>query len=452
MWSRFLVEMPNQETRPFRLRRTLHFSPIPKENTHMLIHWQSHQEYLNFLHETKVHLDSSHRTRLQLEFGHVRQKLRLLNLDPVMEYHSASYSPIGRPAKTRLRLSAPHPYGKPGLHQTYPLASETQARQPAWYGDPYPETVFLFHHDQDARLKKRNFIVATPLFGTQFLIRGIILQHCSKVNSVVKVARSSLRFKILLPDSYHDIPGAVPLIGTRYQSKYLLRISSYHLPVLRTAAVPLPVIDTGKVRPIPEIPSAGTGTWTHLTLILPWQFRNRRRRDSGKEQPDAPCSRKERRIHPTSRISHRFSFVTVDHKILPIPNITVPLQEVAPVDVILPLIIPAQIILRIIRTALQDKVVDVGIRNGNPSPDIGILFHNGRKVYEQRAAFFSSRFPRGEGSSGRFSPGKSSFNCSVIRIMIHYFHICFTCCIYLNIIVSGCNYRSIEKYYFLHFF
>ncbi len=24
----------------------------------MLIHWQSHQEYLNFLHETKVHLDS----------------------------------------------------------------------------------------------------------------------------------------------------------------------------------------------------------------------------------------------------------------------------------------------------------------------------------------------------------------------------------------------------------
>lgn len=139
MWSRFLVEMPNQETRPFRLRRTLHFSPIPKENTHMLIHWQSHQEYLNFLHETKVHLDSSHRTRLQLEFGHVRQKLRLLNLDPVMEYHSASYSPIGSPAKTRLRLSAPHPYGKPGLHQTYPLASETQARQPACH------TYRLFH-------------------------------------------------------------------------------------------------------------------------------------------------------------------------------------------------------------------------------------------------------------------------------------------------------------------
>ena len=39
----------------------------------MLIHWQSHQEYLNFLHETKVHLDSSQRTRLLLEFGPVRR-------------------------------------------------------------------------------------------------------------------------------------------------------------------------------------------------------------------------------------------------------------------------------------------------------------------------------------------------------------------------------------------
>ena len=44
----------------------------------MLIHWQSHQEYLHFLHETKIHLDSSQRTRLHLEFGSVREKLRLL--------------------------------------------------------------------------------------------------------------------------------------------------------------------------------------------------------------------------------------------------------------------------------------------------------------------------------------------------------------------------------------
>ena len=70
----------------------------------MLIHWQSHQEYLNFLHETKVHPDSSQRTRLRLEFGPVREKLRLLDLDPVMEYLSAFYSPVGRPAKNQVQI------------------------------------------------------------------------------------------------------------------------------------------------------------------------------------------------------------------------------------------------------------------------------------------------------------------------------------------------------------
>ena len=70
----------------------------------MLIHWQSHQEYLNFLHETKVHLDSSQRTRLRLEFGAVREKLKLLDLDPVMEFLSAFYSPLGRPAKNQTQL------------------------------------------------------------------------------------------------------------------------------------------------------------------------------------------------------------------------------------------------------------------------------------------------------------------------------------------------------------
>lgn len=64
----------------------------------MLIHWQSHQEYLYFLHETKVHLDSSQRTRLRLEFDTVQKKLKLLNLDSVMEYLSLFYSPTGRPA------------------------------------------------------------------------------------------------------------------------------------------------------------------------------------------------------------------------------------------------------------------------------------------------------------------------------------------------------------------
>lgn len=70
----------------------------------MLIHWQSHQEYLYFLHETKVHLDSSQRTRLRLEFASVREKLCLLNLDPVMRYLSQFYSPLGRPAQNQTQI------------------------------------------------------------------------------------------------------------------------------------------------------------------------------------------------------------------------------------------------------------------------------------------------------------------------------------------------------------
>lgn len=70
----------------------------------MLVHWQSHQEYLYFLHETKVHLDSSQRTRLHLEFDAAREKLRMLNLDPVMEYLSAFYSCTGRPAKNQPQI------------------------------------------------------------------------------------------------------------------------------------------------------------------------------------------------------------------------------------------------------------------------------------------------------------------------------------------------------------
>lgn len=70
----------------------------------MLIHWQSHQEYLHFLHETKVHLDPSQRTRLWLNLDPVRKKLRLLNLDPVMEYLSVFYSPLGRPAKNQTQI------------------------------------------------------------------------------------------------------------------------------------------------------------------------------------------------------------------------------------------------------------------------------------------------------------------------------------------------------------
>ena len=52
----------------------------------MLKNWQSHQEYKTFLHEAKVHFDSSQRTRLSTELAPAMEKLRLLNLDPVMEY------------------------------------------------------------------------------------------------------------------------------------------------------------------------------------------------------------------------------------------------------------------------------------------------------------------------------------------------------------------------------
>ena len=70
----------------------------------MLIHWQSHQEYLYFLHETKVHLDSSQRTRLHLEFGAVQEKLKLLDLDPAMAYLSGFYPHLGRPAKNQIQI------------------------------------------------------------------------------------------------------------------------------------------------------------------------------------------------------------------------------------------------------------------------------------------------------------------------------------------------------------
>ena len=69
----------------------------------MLKHWQSHQEYLFFLNEAKVNFDSSLRKRLSSEFASAREKLRLLNLDPVMKLLAPFYSGTGRPAKIRHR-------------------------------------------------------------------------------------------------------------------------------------------------------------------------------------------------------------------------------------------------------------------------------------------------------------------------------------------------------------
>ena len=59
----------------------------------MIKNWQSHQEYRHFLHRAKVHFDGSQRTRLTGEFAAAKEKLRLLNLDPVMELLEPYYPP-----------------------------------------------------------------------------------------------------------------------------------------------------------------------------------------------------------------------------------------------------------------------------------------------------------------------------------------------------------------------
>lgn len=66
--------------------------------------WQSHQEYMHFLHEAKINFDSSQRIRLASEFAATREKLRLLNLDPVMALLEPYYSPLGRPAINQAQI------------------------------------------------------------------------------------------------------------------------------------------------------------------------------------------------------------------------------------------------------------------------------------------------------------------------------------------------------------
>lgn len=96
MWPQSIETTKNRSP---LVRENSSLSPMPKDATHMLFHWQSHQEYLLFIHETKVHLGSSQLTRRHLEFAPGRDKLHLLDIDPVIEYLSAFYSPVGRPAK-----------------------------------------------------------------------------------------------------------------------------------------------------------------------------------------------------------------------------------------------------------------------------------------------------------------------------------------------------------------
>lgn len=70
----------------------------------MLRYWQSQQEYRFFLHEAKIHFDSSQRSRLSSTFASSREKLRLLNLDPVMKFLTPFYSSTGRPAQNQPQI------------------------------------------------------------------------------------------------------------------------------------------------------------------------------------------------------------------------------------------------------------------------------------------------------------------------------------------------------------
>lgn len=76
----------------------------------MLIHWQSHQEYLNFLHETNVNLDSSQRTRLIPAFISIREKLRMLNL--VVAPVSIPMPPYGHKVLSHSKSDISDSFGK----------------------------------------------------------------------------------------------------------------------------------------------------------------------------------------------------------------------------------------------------------------------------------------------------------------------------------------------------
>ncbi len=70
----------------------------------MIKYWQSMQKYLYFLNESKVHFDSSERTRLHTELRKPWQKLRLFDTDKAMEFLLPFYSTTGRPAKNQPQI------------------------------------------------------------------------------------------------------------------------------------------------------------------------------------------------------------------------------------------------------------------------------------------------------------------------------------------------------------
>ena len=70
----------------------------------MIKYWQSMHDYLCFLNESKIHFDSSERTRLHTELWKPWQKLRIFDTDRAMEYLLPFYSPTGRPAKNQPQI------------------------------------------------------------------------------------------------------------------------------------------------------------------------------------------------------------------------------------------------------------------------------------------------------------------------------------------------------------
>ena len=70
----------------------------------MIKYWQSMQDYLYFLNESKIHFDSSERVRLQSELASAREKLRLLDTDAAMRFLEPFYSSTGRPASNQPQL------------------------------------------------------------------------------------------------------------------------------------------------------------------------------------------------------------------------------------------------------------------------------------------------------------------------------------------------------------
>ena len=70
----------------------------------MIKYWQSMHDYLHFFHESKVHFDSSERTRLHTELWKPWQKLRRFDTDRAMEVLLPFYSATGRPAKNQPQI------------------------------------------------------------------------------------------------------------------------------------------------------------------------------------------------------------------------------------------------------------------------------------------------------------------------------------------------------------